>query len=156
MGFPLTLDIAACFIHYSCLIKNMISKLTFRLLCILSILLSGCADSLYWSRLNTVEDIIQHPDKVKQIIETSQFNCNNEGLVSRLIIKEIRDGKYYFEGEEYTLLYKGQYYIGTYVSPRKGRIHDITLCSPDFNMPDYSFLFVENEGKWCLKSIVAY
>lgn len=132
----------------------MKSKLYIWLIILIPILLIGCADSLYWSKLNTVEDIIKDPSQVENIINNSQFKCRKENLLNQSIINNIKEGKYYFYNEKYGFLYLGQWINDKYVITGRVKIHHIILRSPKNDMPDIYFLFKEQEGKWCLTEIV--
>lgn len=122
----------------------------------LAIILTGCVDSLYWKRLNTVEEIIQNPHNIKNIVESSQFYCNEDSLLNDDLCNKIFTGKYYYYNEKYGYLVMGHYQNEKWLDTNKKMIHYIKLRSPIDTMTDCSFLFEEINGKWCLKYIVKY
>jgi hypothetical protein len=123
-------------------------------LILMCVFLIGCSHNLMKERVEFTEKIISNPDKFQEILESSDFACNNkEKYYNFNFIDNVKKFEYKYLKDEITIIGRREAITGRSLN-NSDTVHFIVYSGK--NNEEITFKFKLINGIWCLQKIYNY
>ncbi|MGE5480408.1 MAG: hypothetical protein ACM3U1_08285 [Chloroflexota bacterium] len=112
------------------------------------VLLASCGDKGTFARIDLVNRLIFSPETMQSVFDTSQYNC--QYLFPKSFITDLSKEEYRYHENYYAWFPKQKKVDGRLVDDHV-EVHYIIVRSAYNSDQFFTFSFLHEDGKWCLR-----